>query len=113
MKKKLKQTVIEKMMDRAIQINGLSQNPCRDFSVMASPVHKDTLILRWTNIDISDLDNPKQCYYYECFYLDGTPHNCSIHYSNQEEANEFFWGLKTLYKQDFSIDHKTNNACTK
>ena len=97
--------IINAIMDRAIYINKECAEHCRDFRIMESSMHKDTRILRWTTIDISNVDRPVQCYRYECFDMDGTPLNCSIHYSDQQEANEFFMSLTTLYKQEFSIDH--------
>lgn len=103
--KKLKPSVIKKIMDRAIVINTLSFEMCRDFQIMESDKHPDILILRWLTIDISDIDRPKQCYRYECFLKDGSPQLCSIYYTNQQEANEFLWGLTTLYHQKFAIDH--------
>ncbi len=110
MKKKGKTQVAPKIvnaiMDRAVLINKNNKAHCRDFKIMESPMHKNTLILRWTTIDVTDEDRPKQCYRYECFNRDGTPQNCSIHYTNKEEANIFFQGLKTLYTQECAIDHK-------
>ncbi len=101
----LKQSVINQIMDRAIAINKTSNERCRDFQIMLSKKHSNTLILRWTTIDISNEDNPVQCYRYECFKTDGTPQLCSIHYTNQEEANDFIWGLQPLYHQQYAIDH--------
>ena len=109
MKRQLNKDVINKIMDRAIELNNSCNEHCRDFRIMESPDRSEVLILRWTTIDISNIDNPVQCYHYECFELDGTPQNCSIYYNNQEEANEFVFTLKTLYKQLFSIDHKTKS----
>lgn len=97
--------IIYALMDRAIEINKECREHCRDFRIMVSGKRPNTLILRWTAIDIQDEDRPVQCYRYECFDMDGTPQNCSVHYSDQQEANEFFWSLTTLYKQEFSIDH--------
>ncbi|QKX04174.1 hypothetical protein HN014_04375 [Aquimarina sp. TRL1] len=108
MKKKpqaIKQHIINEIMGRAIMINKQCKEHCRDFRIMVSGTQPDTLILRWIEIDISNVDRPLQCYRYQCFDMDGTPQNCSIHYSDQEEANEFFMSLTTLYKQEFSIDH--------
>ncbi|WP_027395062.1 hypothetical protein [Aquimarina latercula] len=99
------QHIINVIMTRAVQINKECREHCRDFRIMESPMHKKTRILRWTTIDISNVDRPIQCYRYECFDMDGTPQNCSIHYSDRQEANEFFLSLTTLYKQEFSIDH--------
>ncbi len=98
--------VIATIMDRAIAIQNDCREHCRDFKIMTSKEHNDTLILRWTTIDISDIDRPVQCYRYECFELNGTPQHCSIHYADQEQANAFFSGLATLYTQQFAIDHK-------
>ncbi len=105
-KKELQQAVIHKIMDRAIAINKACAAQCRDFQIMRSTKHENTLILRWTAIDISNEDNPLQCYRYECFKKDGSPQLCSIHYSNQEEANAFIWSLESLYHQHYAIDHK-------
>ncbi|QKX05348.1 hypothetical protein HN014_10610 [Aquimarina sp. TRL1] len=98
--------VIHSIMDRAMQINKECKEHCRDFRIMVSKTHVNTLILRWTTIDIDNIDRPVQCYRYECFEMDGTPQHCSIHYSDQKEANAFFLGLTTLYTQEFAIDHK-------
>ena len=106
MLKELEHTVIKSIMDRAIEINAQCAEECRDFRIMVSPMREDTLILRWTTINIEDIDKPKQCYCYECFNLDGTSQNCSVNYSDQDEANEFFWSLETLHKQEYCIDHK-------
>ena len=97
--------VIQAIMNRAVVINRECKEHCRDFRIMESPMHKKTRILRWSTIDISNVDRPIQCYRYECFDMDGTPQRCSIHYADQEEANEFFMTLTTLYKQEYSIDH--------
>ena len=93
-------------MDRAIEINRSCPEECRDFKIMISDMRKETLLLRWTTINIDDIDKPLQCYRYECFNLDGTSQNCSVNYSNQNEANKFFWSLKKLYTQQFASDHK-------
>lgn len=93
-------------MDRAIEINKSCKEECRDFVIMTSGMRKDTLILRWTTIDLDDIERPIQCYHYECFSQDGSSQNCSVHYSNQDEANKFFWSLKRLYSQPFAIDHR-------
>ena len=103
---KLSKKIIHRLMDVAIHINTSFDEACRDFKIMQSPLHPDTLLLRWLTIDISDVDRPVQKYYYECFELDGTPRNCSIYYSNQEEANAFFESLISLYEQQYAIDHK-------
>lgn len=103
---KLEPQVVQRIMDRAIEINKGCAEKCRDFQVMLSQKRENTLILRWTTIDISDIERPVQCYRYECFEMDGTPHLCSIHYANQEEANDFFWSLEPLYQQEYAIDHK-------
>ena len=102
----VKTKVITSIMNRAIHIDQACKAHCRDFRIMVSAAHPNTLILRWTTIDISDIDRPEQCYRYECFEMDGTPQHCSIHYSDQEEANAFFNGLKTLYLQECAMDHK-------
>ena len=104
--KKVDKTVIAKIMNRAVQIHQGCKEECRDFRIMISPKRAGTLILRWTTIDMRNLDNPRQCYHYECFNADGTSQNCSINYSSQTEANEFFFSLTTLYKQKFANDHK-------
>lgn len=102
----LKQSVINKIMDRAIDINRACKEQCRNFQIMLSRKRENTLILRWTTIDISNVDNPLQCYRYECFKTDGTPQLCSVHYADQEEANDFIWSLEPLYHQQYAIDHK-------
>ena len=102
---KLDQQIIDKVMNRAIQINNLCKEQCRDFKIMTSPMREDTLILQWRTIDISNEDNPVQHYHYECFEMDGTPEFCSVHYTNQEQANDFITSLQTLYTQKFAIDH--------
>lgn len=106
MKKKLKQSVIDAIMDRAVEINKACKEQCRDFEIMLSRKRENSLILRWTSIDISNEDNPVQHYRYECFQTDGTSQMCSVHYADQEEANEFIWSLEPLYHQKFAIDHK-------
>ena len=98
--------IIQKIMDRAIEINKSCKERCRDFQIMLSQKRKNTLILRWTTIDMSNIENPVQCFRYECFEMDGTPQLCSVHYTNQEKANDFFWSLEPLYQQQFAIDHK-------
>ena len=106
MKKKVSQTVINNMMDRAIEINKSCPEECRDFTIMSSPMRKRTLLLRWTTINIDNIESPIQCYRYECFNMDGSSQNCSVNYADQQEANAFFQGLKTLYQQQFASDHK-------
>ncbi|WP_452222151.1 hypothetical protein [Lacinutrix salivirga] len=106
MKKKLKQSVIDAIMDRAVEINKACKEQCRDFEIMLSRQRENSLILRWTSIDISNEDNPVQQYRYECFQTDGTSQMCSVHYADQDEANEFIWSLEPLYHQQFAIDHK-------
>ena len=96
------QDSIQKLMEEAVLISGQCKESCSDFQIMTSQFHQDTLILRWLEIDISDIERPIQCYRYRCFDLDGSTQNCSIHYSNQEEANAFFKSLKAHYKQDFA-----------
>ena len=103
---KVSQRVINKMMDRAIEINRQWKEECRDFTIMVSPLRSNTLLLRWTTINIENIDNPIQCYFYECFNTDGTPQNCSVNYTDQEEANEFFWSLEKRYEQQFASDHR-------
>lgn len=103
---RLKQSVIHKIMDRAMAINSASALQCRDFQIMCSAKWENTLILRWTSIDISNEDNPVQCYRYECFKTDGTPQLCSVYYSDSDQANAFFWSLEPLYHQQYAIDHK-------
>jgi hypothetical protein len=98
--------VIQAIMDRGMQIDKGCNEHCRDFRIMVSDKHPDILILRWRTIDIGDIDRPIQCYRYECFEMDGTPQHCSIHYSDQQEANDFFSGLETLHTQECAIDHK-------
>lgn len=104
---RLRKKVIETIMDRAMAISEGCKEQCCDFEIMISDQYTDTLILRWLTIDISNVDMLYQCYRYECFDMDGTPQYCSIHYSNQQEANEFFKGLVPLYTQQYAIDHKT------
>ena len=106
MQKELEHKVIVAIMDRAIEINKQCPEECRDFRIMDSPMREKTLLLRWTTINIDDVDKPVQHFRYQCFHLDGTPQNCSVNYSNQREANEFFWSLRTFYKQEYCIDHK-------
>ena len=105
-KLKLESGVIQKIMDRAIEINKASKVRCRDFQIMVSTMREDTLIMRWTTIDISNIDNPIQCFRYECFNMDGSSQRCSVHYANQEEANDFIWSLQPLHQQQDAIDHK-------
>lgn len=101
----LDKSVIQKIMNRAIQISKSCKEACRDFEIMVSVKHEYILILRWLTIDISNVDNPIQKYHYECFEPCGTPQLCSIHYNNIEEANDFFLSLTPLYNQQFAIDH--------
>jgi len=103
----LEKKIIERIMNRAIEINDNCKEQCREFKIMRSKRHKNTLILRWLTIELSNVERLLQCYRYECFDLDGTPQYCSIHYSNQEEANEFFKGLAPLYAQEYAVDHKS------
>lgn len=102
----LEKKVLDNIMNRAIEINAGCKEHCREFRIMKSKEHKKTLILRWLAIDVSDVQCLLQWYRYECFDMDGTPRYCSIHYSNQEEANEFFKGLEPLYAQEYAVDHK-------
>jgi len=106
MKKTLNKKVIHKIMDRAVEIDKACGEQCRDFCIMTSEMKKDTLILRWTSIDISDPDFPVQRYNYECFHMDGTPQNCPVEFKDQREANEFSLTLVKHYKQIFCLDHK-------
>lgn len=106
MKRKLNKKVTDSMMDRAIEINKNCPEQCCDFRIMTSPMRKKTLILRWTTINIEDIDRPVQCYFYECFNPDGSSQNCSVNYTDQQEANQFFESLTTHYKQTFAIDHR-------
>lgn len=105
MENALDRVVIKRIMDRAVEIHKQCPDECRDFRIMVSPMREATLILRWLTIDISDLDRPTQCFHYECFNLDGSSQNCSVNYSSQEEANQFFFGLETIYSQNFASDH--------
>ena len=97
------------ILDQAMQINKQCPDSCYDFTIMISEFHKDTLILRWLEIDISAIDAPIQCYRYRCFDPDGSPQHCSIHYSDQQEANTFFKSLKPQYAQAFANDHHSPN----
>ena len=106
MKKELDKELIDKIMNRAIVLNRLCTEECRDFRIMVSPMRENTYLLRWTTIDVKNPDHPIQHYHYECFYPDGTSQNCSVNYDTQEEANEFFWSLETYYKQEYASDHK-------
>lgn len=99
-------TTIHKIMERAIAIDHSFSTECRDFTLMTSALRPDTLLLRWTCIDITDIDRPRQCYHFECFHMDGSPQLCSVNYSNQQEANEFFASLKAHYSQTFALDHR-------
>ena len=93
-------------MDQAATIDRACGESCRDFTLLTSPQKKDTLVLRWTAIDISDLDRPKQCYHYACFNPDGSPQNCGVNYDTATGANAFFMSLTPLYTQLFANDHK-------
>ena len=111
MKDHLNPKALQKIMERAVVIDKNCEEQCREFTIMTSPMRKETLILQWLTIDISDIDRPIQKYEYECFYLDGTSQNCGVNYDSQEEANRFFKTLKPLYKQLFAKDlilFKTN-----
>lgn len=105
MKENLKQAHLH-ILDQAKVINAQCSDTCFDFSIMTSELHTDTLILRWLEIDIRDINCPIQQYRYRCFNLDGSPQHCSIHYSNQQEANAFFKGLVVLHTQDYANDHE-------
>jgi len=93
-------------MDVGAQRSAQCSDHCRDFQIMLSPDFPNTLILRWTTINIEEIDRPQQCYRYECFNTDGSPRNCSIHYSTPPAANHFYEHLELLYHQSFAIDHK-------
>ncbi|MFC4633522.1 hypothetical protein ACFO3O_06365 [Dokdonia ponticola] len=95
------QDSIQKIMEGAVLIQKHCKESCFDFQVMTSRFHKDTLILRWVEVDISDVERPIQCYRYRCYHLDGSAQNCSIHYNNVQEANTFFKSLETHFRQDF------------
>lgn len=102
---RISKKVIASIMNRGMQIDKNCKEHCRDFRIMVSREHPNTLLLRWTTIDIGDVDRPKQCYRYECFDMDGTPRHCSIHYSDQKQANVFFSELETLHLQQCAMDH--------
>ena len=106
----MKQTIINKLMDRGIEIARQCPETCRDFRIMTSSMRKATLILRWTAIDLSDEDKPVQCFRYECFNVDGSPQNCSVHYASVTGANAFFASLVTHYQQDCCGDHACASA---
>lgn len=106
MQKQLDHKVIVRMMDRAIEINRQCPEECRDFKIMVSPMRENTLVLRWTTINIDNIDKPVQCFHYECFDMDGYSRNCSVDFADQDEANDFFWSLQTLHRQQFANDHK-------
>lgn len=101
----LSKGIIAKIMNRGITIEREYAHACRDFRIMTSPLYQNTLILRWTTIDITDIDRPVQQYHYECFDSDGTAQGCSIHYTDRPQANAFFESLETLYAQECAIDH--------
>ncbi len=102
---KLTKKTLHALMDRAVVIAADCPEACRDFRIMTSGLRKQTLLLRWTTINLDNIDNPVQCYRYECFHLDGTPQHCSVNYADQEAANAFFRSLKTLHRQPFAGDH--------
>lgn len=106
MQKPLDKDIICRVMNRAIQISRSCPEECRDFEIMQSPMREGILILRWTSINIENIDKPVQCYHYECFSPDGQSQHCSIHFSSQQEANEFFYSLQPLHRQQFANDHK-------
>lgn len=97
--------VIHNIMNRAIEINDSCSELCRNFKIMESPQHEGIYILRWTTIDITNIEQPIQKYRYECFEKDGTPQLCSIYYQDQAKANEFFENLIPLYTQQFAVNH--------
>ena len=106
MKKKLSPQIKAQIMNRAMVHSKASRYECRDFRIMISPMRKNTLILRWTTINIENLEKPKQCFHYECFNEDGSSQNCSVNYTNQEEANQFFYSLTTLHQQNYCAAHQ-------
>ncbi len=99
---KISKQSIEKLWDQAVIIDKSCKESCFEFQIMTSKFHKDTLILRWIEVDISDVERPIQYYRYRCFNIDGSAQNCSIHYTNTQEANAFFKSLLPHYKQEFA-----------
>ncbi|MGB3463949.1 MAG: hypothetical protein WBA74_01710 [Cyclobacteriaceae bacterium] len=97
--------VYKKILDHAPAIDTESLNLCRDFAIVRSKLRPSTLMLRWTSINIEDIDRPSQTYYYRCFNLDGSSQDCSVNYANQQEANEFFQSVEIVLKQRFAKDH--------
>lgn len=97
------------MMNRAVEIDRDCLEHCRNFQIMESPLWPDALLLRWTTINIDNIDNPVQCYRYECFDQEGNPQHCSVYYADQEEANLFFQSLMPLHWQLFASDHHRRN----
>jgi len=102
----LTKAVIQRIMQRAISIQKTCGDSCCDFQIMTSAMRPDSLILRWTSIDLSDIDRPIQTYRYECFGLDGKALLCSVNYNDTAEANRFFKSLVSLYQQDFAYEHR-------
>ncbi len=111
MQKPINKEIVHRIMDRAVEINRLCPEECRDFEIMVSPMREGILVLRWTSINLENIDKPVQCYHYECFSPDGVSQHCSIHFSSQDEANDFFFSLESLYRQKFAHDHKINEPC--
>ncbi|UII32262.1 hypothetical protein LVD17_00225 [Fulvivirga ulvae] len=101
--------IINRIMDHGRKLTKGCGTHCRDFRIMTSPMRKGTLVLRWTTINIDNPDRPVQCFRYACFDRRGKPLQCSVHYADNAEANEFFESLKTHYQQVFSNDHKLSN----
>ncbi|GEM_PF-1917988 len=98
----LQKDSIKKIMDQAVLINQGCKESCFDFQIMTSNFHKETLILRWVEVDIRDVERPIQYYRYRCFNVDGSAQNCSIHYADQAEANAFFKSLRAYPTQEFT-----------
>ena len=99
---KISKEITQKIWDQAITIDKSCMESCFEFQIMTSKFHKDTLILRWIEVDISDVERPIQCYRYRCFNIDGSSQNCSIHYADQAEANAFFKSLRAYPTQEFT-----------
>ena len=97
--KKIKKVTVHartRITARAKAIIQYCGDTCADFQIMESPLHANTLILRWLSIDISDIDRPSQCYQYECFEPDGTPMHCSIFYDTPAEEEAFYLSLQFI-----------------
>lgn len=108
---KIEKRVIQRIMDEAIQLQKQSEDQCCEFTILTSHLHPQILILRWLSIDISNIDQPTQHYQYQCFYPDGSKHNCEIHYTNQEDTNAFFSSLQSHYQQPFARTHQLKKTC--